>query len=102
MEKEKITEALTKEQEWLAELQEKRVALDAKIKSKEVAIKKYEDMLRQKRFSEAEDVLYATGISLEDVLAAVAAGNVSSLQEKLMSKEERPHGEEKAAKQQAD
>lgn len=98
MEKEKITEALTKEQERLAELREKRVALDAKIKAKEVAITKYEDMLRQKKFSEAEDVLYATGISLEDVLAAVAAGNVSSLQEKLMSKEERPHGEEKAAK----
>ncbi len=83
----RINDLLTKEQAKLTELKEKRQKIDEKIKATETNILKYQGMLDQKKFSEVNDVLNSTGLSLEEVMSAIKNGDLLALQDKLLTKE---------------
>lgn len=83
----KIIESRAREQQRLKELKEKRQKLDEKIKLAEANIEKYTNMINQKKFSQVTDVLNSTGLSIDEVMAAIQKGDLLSLQEKIEEKD---------------
>lgn len=82
-----VTEKLKKEKKSLDLLMKKKNSYEEKIKVSENRIQKYESIINQHRFDEANSVLSASGLSLEDVMLAVKNGNLTDLQEKLTAKQ---------------
>lgn len=78
-----VTEKLEKEQKRLDKLMEQKGKLDDKISKCKSEIQKYDAILHQKKFNEAEEVLKVRGISMDEVLAAIKTGDVTSLQGRL-------------------
>lgn len=88
---EKIHEKRAKEQEKLNGLLEKKAEIDERIKESENRIKKYTMMINEQKFTEVNDVISSTGLSLEEVMLAIKSGDLLSLQEKIESKDNRPN-----------
>lgn len=79
----KIKEKLEKEKIVLAEQEAKKDKIEAKIRCHIKNIKEYEMMLNQHRLSEADSVITATGLTLEEIMNAIKSGDLLSLQEKI-------------------
>ncbi|MCL2052093.1 MAG: hypothetical protein FWG91_10265 [Lachnospiraceae bacterium] len=73
--KDKLTEQLLKEEAAL-------LKLEAMAKKKKDNIARLRSMIRDHRFSEAEDVITLTGITLEEIILAAQSGDFSGLQKK--------------------
>ena len=79
----KVEEKLHKEKLNLEKLIEKRNSINEKIKSKEIEISKYEDMLKKDKFDSINSVLNANGLTIDEIMAAVKNGNLDTLQKKI-------------------
>jgi len=75
------------EQAKLEKLEEKQVETAKKIKACKSAIERYELMKNNQQFNTLSNALDSKGISIEDILSAIAAGDMLSLQEKIESDE---------------
>lgn len=71
-----ITVKIEEEEKALKVLFDKRDSINEKIKNKQAVIERYRSGLRELRFEQAETVIKAKGVSIEDVLAAIAAGTI--------------------------
>lgn len=78
-----VNEKLEKAEKKLQTYLEQRSGIDEKIKKAEKEVENYKQLLNQKKFDEANDVLHSKGLSLDEIIKAVQAGDVLSLQEKL-------------------
>ena len=78
-----IIELLEKEKATLKSLKGKRSALEKQIRESENRILNYDNILNTKRFSEVDDVLNKKGVSLEDIVAAIKNGDLSSINNKI-------------------
>lgn len=72
----------TKEAE-LERLEEKQAGIAKRIRACKADIEKYRLMKNNQRFNEIANALDDKGISVEDVLSAIIAGDMISLQEKI-------------------
>jgi len=81
----KILEAISKTETDLIELKEKRNKLDEKIKVKEKTIEQYKSNLTQLKFSEAQNVFTAKGVTIDEILTAVKNGDFSALQKRIVT-----------------
>lgn len=73
------------EQKKLEKLEEKQADIAKKIKVCKDTIHRYQMMKDSQQFSAISNALDGVGISIEDVLSAIAAGDMLSLQEKIES-----------------
>lgn len=73
------------EQAKLDKLEEKQTEIIKKIKACKSAIEKYTLMKNNQKFNTLSNALDGKGISIEDILSAIAAGDMLSLQEKIES-----------------
>ncbi len=75
----KLSEKLNKEKEILGGLQKKKDSLDAKMKAVISNIQRYQTALDKMKFEHYHQVLNGTGVSLDDLIDAVQAGNTDQL-----------------------
>lgn len=73
------------EQAKIVKLEEKQAEITKKIKASKSAIEKYTMMKNNQKFNSLSNALDNKGISIEDILSAIAAGDMLSLQEKIES-----------------
>lgn len=59
------------------------LTLEEKTRRCKEGIASLEERLRQRRFSEAEDVIFATGLTLDEIVAAARQGDFSKIQAKV-------------------
>ena len=78
-----IKEKLTKAEKKLQTLKEQKAVIDEKIKKTENEIERYNSIINQKKFSEVSQVLSAKGLTIDEIMRAVQAGNMLSLQERM-------------------
>lgn len=85
-----VEELLAKENEKLEKLTEKRDALQEKIDAVNKKMKlcrdsiaRYEMMRNNNQFSELSNALASQNINMDDIMAAIKAGDFLALQEKL-------------------
>ena len=78
----------------LGRLEEKQAGIAKKIRTCKADIEKYKLMKNNQLFNEIANALDNKGISIEDVLAAIAAGDMISLQEKIEQNTVADSGEE--------
>lgn len=71
------------EQEKLSKLEEKQADIVKKIKACKSNIEKYTLIKNNQKFNSLSNALEEKGISIEDVLSAVAAGDLLNLQSKI-------------------
>ncbi|MEG0614139.1 MAG: hypothetical protein RR540_00165 [Oscillospiraceae bacterium] len=83
MEKESLIKAISAEEKKFAALKENRLKLDIKMKKSQEHLAKLSLLLNQKKFNEAEDVIVKSGLTLDEITAAIKNGDVLSLQEKI-------------------
>lgn len=83
MTSEKLTELITKEKNSLKKLYEKRAEIDAKIKKGEAKLQEYEMMSNSQQFGTLTSAISKSGLSVDDLLAAIKSGDLLSLQEKM-------------------
>jgi len=82
-----IDSLISAEQDKLDKLLEKREAIDAKIKVSKIEIERLKMMRNNQQFNAISNALDEKGISVEDILAAISAGDLLSLQDKIDSNE---------------
>lgn len=82
-EKKSVAELLKLEQEKLAKYEKKREDLDEKIKTCKENITKYSLMNNSERLLALSDTLGGKGISIEEIISAVAGGDLTALQDKI-------------------
>lgn len=87
---ERIENKLEKERRTLAELEEKKEKIESKIKCCQKNIREYVMMIDQRRVTEVDSVITAKGLTLEEIMKAVQAGDLLSLQEKIEAQREEP------------
>jgi hypothetical protein len=75
------------EQEKLDKLEEKASEIGKKIKACKANIERYTLMKNNQQFNALSNALDGKGISIEDILSAVAAGDLLSLQDKIENAE---------------
>lgn len=78
-----IQEKIEKEKKKLQALKEQKAVLDEKIKKSEAEIERCEMIVNQQKYSLAASVFENKGITLDEILQAVQAGDMLSLQEKM-------------------
>jgi len=78
-----LSEKVAKARNRVEKLAKQKNELDSKIKKAEADLLKYENMMNQQKFDEMKEVIYAHGLTLEEVQAAVKSGNLSCLQERI-------------------
>lgn len=82
-----VSEKLKKEESKLSKLKAQRNELDEKIKKVENEISNLQNILQQKKFNELTQVFTAKGLTVEEIMQAVASGDMLSLQERIEKKE---------------
>lgn len=83
---ESLGEMLKREQDKLVKLTEKRDELEAEIKTTRANIRRLQTLSDAKQFATFSNALDKAGVSMEDILFAVANGDFLTLQEKLDAK----------------
>lgn len=78
-----LAEMLASEKKKLETMERKRKDLDAKIKITKAKIKQYEMMNSSAKFNTIATALDEQGLSMEEVMAAIATGDFMALQEKM-------------------
>ena len=85
-EKRNLDELIAKEEAKLEKLEERQADIAKKIKAGKAAIENYTLMKNHQQFNELSNALDESGFSIEDILSAVTAGGMDSLQKKMSSK----------------
>jgi len=75
------------EKEKLEKLEERQAEIGKKVKACKASIEKYTLMKDSQKFNTLSNALNGKGISIEDILAAVSAGDMLTLQEKFVGEE---------------
>lgn len=83
MTSEKLMALIEKEKANLQKLRNRRDELDEKIKKSEAKLNEYEMMNNNKKFGAMASILTQSGLSMDDVLAALQSGDLVSLQEQM-------------------
>lgn len=83
MTSEQLTALIAKEKKTLDGLKAKKVDLEDKIRKSEAKLQQYEMMADSQKFAALSDVVKKSGISVEDVLAALQNGDLLALQEQM-------------------
>ena len=78
-----IESYIQEENKKLAKLEGKKADIDRKIKQVKANIERYTLMKDSKQMNALSNALDGKGISIEDIMAAVANGDMLSLQEKM-------------------
>ena len=78
-----LTEKIEQETIKLNDLLKKRADLDRKIKKTQSSLEKYQLIRNNEKYSAIEKATKDTGISVEDVLAALQSGDLLGLQERI-------------------
>ena len=85
------------EQKKLDKLEEKQSELAKKIRASKNQIEKYTLMKNNQQFNSLSNALNGKGISFEEILSALASGDLLSLQDKIDNADAEPVGEETVA-----
>lgn len=80
-----LNDKIVAEEQKLNALIEKRKDIDEKIQAIEADLEKYRLMVNNAKFVELQKASTDIGVSVEDVLAAIQEGNLTSLQNKITS-----------------
>lgn len=80
-----LNDKIVAEEQKLNALIEKRKGIDEKIQAIEADLEKYRLMVNNAKFVELQKASTDIGVSVEDVLAAIQKGNLTSLQNKITS-----------------
>ena len=80
-----LNDKIVDEEQKLNALIEKRKDIDEKIQAIEADLEKYRLMVNNAKFVELQKASTDIGVSVEDVLAAIQEGNLTSLQNKITS-----------------
>lgn len=75
-----VIEKLEKEQGKLKTLLAQKKALDKKIEKAQSNVAKYQGILDKEKFDKAKHVIDKSGVSFEDVMEAIASGDLTMLQ----------------------
>lgn len=78
-----LAEKIAQETEKLNDLIEKRVTLDRKIKKVQENLEKYRLVQNNQKFTALEQATAKTGVSVEDIIAALQTGDLLTLQERM-------------------
>jgi len=88
------------EQAKLEKLEERQAEIGKKVRTCKANIEKYTLMKDSQKFNTLSNALDGKGISIEDILAAVSAGDLLTLQDKIegaeIKQEEAPHEDTKS------
>lgn len=87
MTSDKLRILIEKEKNRLERLKTKRAELDESIKQSEAKLNEYEMMDNSQKFGAISDVVSRSGLSVEDLLAALQKGDLLSLQEQIEEKQ---------------
>ena len=82
-EKKTLDDLIAAKKDDLAKLEEKKAALDRRIRACKADIEKYTMMKNHEQLNAISNALDNRGVSIEDVLAAIASGDLLTLQEKM-------------------
>lgn len=82
-----IKEKIDKDKEALILLKEKKDKLNEKIKKLEERIEKNTTILNDMRFNELNEVIKSKGLNIDEILEAVRAGDLLSIQNKLLQED---------------
>ncbi len=99
MTSEKLTALIEKERATLEKLKNRRAELDEKIKKSEAKLTEYEMMDNNKKFGAMASIVTQSGLSMDDVLAALQSGDLLSLQEQMEAQKQENHTEPEAETQ---
>lgn len=88
-----VQERLEKAKKKLESLKTQRKEIDENIKKVEANIENYRIIIDRAKFDELSDTLTATGLSLDEIIAALKSGNMAIFQSKVESEGERKNGE---------
>lgn len=83
-----IKEKIKKDEEVLIQLREKKKKIEQKIVTIEERIQKNKILLNDKKFTEMDNVIKAKGLTIEEIMQAVAKGDLLEIQDKLMKQDE--------------
>lgn len=83
MTNEKLNAQIEKEKSNLDKLLKQREALDAKIKKSQTKLAEYEMLSNSQKFGALSAVVNKSGLSVDDLLAALASGDLITLQERM-------------------
>lgn len=78
-----LAEKIYQEQTKLEELLKKRETLDRKIKKAQGNLERLQLIKNNARYSAIEQAAQGTGLSVEDILAALKSGDLLGLQERM-------------------
>ena len=97
MTSDKLSTLIEKEKATLQKLRNRRSELDDKIKKSEAKLHEYEMMDNNKKFGAMASIVTQSGISMDDVLAALQSGDLVSLQEQMEAAQTKKENQEEQA-----
>ena len=83
MTSEKLTTLIEKEKNTLNKLYSQKEALDAKIKKSQTKLAEYEMLANNQKYGTLTSVASKSGLSVDDLLAALQSGDLLALQERM-------------------
>lgn len=89
-----LAEKIEQETAKLNDLMEKRAAVDRKIKKAQENLEKYRLVQNNQKFTALEEATAGTGVSVEDILAALQSGDLLTLQERMEAAQEKESAEQ--------
>lgn len=84
-----LAEKIIQETEKLNDLMEKRTTLDRKIKKVQENLEKYRLIQNNQKFAALEQATAETGVSVDDIIAALHTGDLITLQERMKAAQEK-------------
>lgn len=97
-----LSEKIKQESAKLDELMAKKADLDRKIKKSQERLEKYRLVQNNEKFSAIEKAMQGTGVSVEDMLAALQSGDLISLQERIEAERAKAEMEKNEDKEEPD
>lgn len=81
-----VEERLEKASKKLDNLRTQKKKLEEAIKKAEGDVAKYQDIINRAKYDKLSDSLRFSGVTLDDVINALANGNIQQLQDKVQQK----------------
>lgn len=89
-----LSERIKQESAKLDELMAKKADLDRKIKKSQEKLEKYRLVQNNEKFSAIEKATQGTGVSMDELLAALQSGDLIGLQERIEAERAKAEAEE--------
>ena len=83
MTSEKLNALIEKEKKNLVKFKAKKAEYDEKVKKTEAKLQQYEMLQNNDKFNALTNIVQQSGLSMEDVFAALQSGNLLDLQEQM-------------------